>query len=409
MTVTTMINTSLLVLMCLTSARSEGTDSCTLLAESGGEAQLGLIQKKHATEKRIDLDGASPKQGPKPASGAAASLDEEGYQIVASQCCHHEMAEYIRRVVHNDGFQVCNEGGLQGTVPFYTCQKGPRTYAALVADILRNSASKCPWVGRAGVDCPMMNEDCPQFPFTEPEDCGCTRGDSFNINFFESVVTHSNLGGVGPDSGAEELRYTNIGTVNGAVVDLKVTAAGDYQKAGTNNGKNEKYGRINVLGGHSGDMTFTIVASGTDNEVEIGEIHFTILDIDTSTLGRMQEKVYISGFHSFSIDLDTEFQIERADDGRTLFSASHHGHGCDNPTDPEQLGQVTCPDPSNPGNTHVVDQSKRAVMVVYQNVASWTVTFSATCDLNIGGSEDCSSGRNFFFAGTSSLESRCQA
>merc|ERR1719261_1828935 len=110
---------------------------------------MGLLQTKHkkASVKLNSTHAAGSGKKQKPATGASASLDEEGYAIVAAQCCHHEMAEFIRRVVIHEGYQVCNEGGLQGTVPFYTCQKGPRTHTALVAEILENSASDCPWVG----------------------------------------------------------------------------------------------------------------------------------------------------------------------------------------------------------------------------------------------------------------------
>lgn len=66
-----------------------------------------------------------------PATGASAALTETGYLIVSGQCCNYEMSEYIRRVAFDNGLQVCNEGGLQGVTPYYSCTYGPKSLSEL--------------------------------------------------------------------------------------------------------------------------------------------------------------------------------------------------------------------------------------------------------------------------------------
>jgi len=49
------------------------------------------------------------------------------------------------------------------------------------------------------------------------------------MNFSTSTVMHSNLGGQGPDDGAETLVFANIAVQDGVAVDLVVTAGTPYE------------------------------------------------------------------------------------------------------------------------------------------------------------------------------------
>ena len=72
------------------------------------------------------------------------------------------------------------------------------------------------------------------------------------LNFSIATVTANNLGGRGPDSGAEEIRYqgiTNAGNeADGGPVDLVITElSGEYHcKICTNNGISGDFGMINM-------------------------------------------------------------------------------------------------------------------------------------------------------------------
>lgn len=59
-------------------------------------------------------------------------------------------------------------------------------------------------------------------------------GTGFNLNFYTSQLTQSNLGGFGPDSGEEVLRFSNFGqSANGESVDLTVSVGSGYEAYNT--------------------------------------------------------------------------------------------------------------------------------------------------------------------------------
>jgi hypothetical protein len=53
--------------------------------------------------------------------GASASLDEAGYLAVAKTCCNLEMEKFVRRVIASLDLDVCDDDGVKGFVPWFTC------------------------------------------------------------------------------------------------------------------------------------------------------------------------------------------------------------------------------------------------------------------------------------------------
>jgi len=378
-----------------------------LLPEIGNVAQFASF---HTADGRVNRSAL----GSVPATGAGVPLTEKGYNIVAMQCCNWEMSEFISRVVTDMGYKVCGQGDLLGITSWYSCERGPKSLAELQAEIIGNAVSECPWVATKDASCPTKPATCPVFPGNVSLDCGCSRGDSFNIDFFQSTVGHSNLGGLGPDAGSEDLRYTNIGTFNGDVLDLVVSADSNYKSSNPNStGKRGKFGTINVLGGASSEMTFSIVKTGTSTPVELAELAFTMHDIDQSKAGKMVESIFVKDFNAFVMDKGVEYVVDYTAAGQTFFQSRIHGTGCDNPSDPDALGPVTCkydanaPTPPGPGY-QTIDQRKRSLMLVFKKVSVFKVTMDVTC-VGVFGDTDCKKGRNFLFSGSSSLKDRCAA
>ena len=69
-------------------------------------------------------------------------------------------------------------------------------------------------------------------------------------------ISQNNLGGEGPDTGAEELRFKNVGSYGGSKIDLVVTAIENYTVF--NNGQNrinKKFGQINLPSQGSSNST----------------------------------------------------------------------------------------------------------------------------------------------------------
>jgi len=351
-----------------------------------------LLQKKRVVQSlssKVLEEGSKKFVSNLNPSGAAAPLSEDGYAAVADRCCQAEMLEFIRRQVVNQGFEVCNEDGLTGIAPWHSCSKGPQTFDALTADLLKDSADRCRWLAPTG-SCAARPADCPEFT-TEPipPDCSCSRSKAAHLDVFASNLTHSNLGGVGPDTGVEELRYSNAGTSSGGVpFDMVVTVSGPY-KGGAANGKNGKFGQITIkcndppsIFAGPGDFTFSFVKPGTNTPVVLEEVHFAIFDLDgVSTSG--WEFASSTGYKGYVTDVTPSVVASRLPGGGTQFTSAKERRNIPNPSDPNTLNQ---------------EQRRNSVMYFYTDVSSFGINF---------GIEGCKTGRNLFFSGTSALNDRC--
>lgn len=92
--------------------------------------------------------------------GARVSISEEGFEEIKKLNCRKEMSEFARRTVADMGLEICQEGGLQGTVGYYFQASSKKTFDDLKMDIKAGSASECPWVGKEGY-CPPLAPTCP--------------------------------------------------------------------------------------------------------------------------------------------------------------------------------------------------------------------------------------------------------
>jgi len=369
---------------------SEG-QSC---AESPHMQAQALLQKKrvvNAHSAKVVEEGSKVVSNINP-SGAAAPLNEDGYAAVADRCCQAEMVEFIRRQVVNQGFEVCDDDGLMGIAPYHSCAKGPQTFDALTANLLKDSENRCRWLAPTGA-CAKRPADCPQFT-TEPipPDCSCSRSTAAHLDVFAATVSHSNLGNVGPNTGAEELRYSNAGTSSAGVpFDMVVSAfPGSYQGGGSLNGKNGKFGQINIKCNDPpstfagpGNFTFRFVKPGTDTAVVLEEVHFAIFDLDGVATGGGFEFASSTGYKGYVTDVTPSVVASRLPGGGTQFTSSKLRKNIPNPSDPDTLNQ---------------EQRRNSVMYFYTDVSSFGINF---------GIEDCKYGRNLFFSGTSALNDRC--
>jgi len=376
-----------------------GDQSC---AESSDIQAQALLQKKHVVKSHSSLvleQGSKVASNVNP-SGAAAPLDEDGYAAVADRCCQAEMVEFISRQVLNLGFEVCGEteNGLRGIAPFHSCEKGPQTFDKLTSNLIQDSADRCRWLAPTGT-CTEKPADCPKFTTAPiPPDCACSRSRAARLDMFSSTVSHSNLGGVGPDTGVEELRYSNAGTsADGVPFDMVVTAVGGtdgkngaYTGHGSTNGKNGKFGQINIkcndkpsiFAGPS-DFTFSFVVPATNTPVVLEEVHFAIFDLDGVDTGGGWEFASSKGYKGYVTDGTPSVVASRLPGAGTQFTSSKEKRNIRNPTDPDNLDS---------------EQRRNSVMYFYSGVSTFQITF---------GIEDCKHERNLFFSGTSALNDRC--
>jgi len=220
-----------------------------------------------------------------------------------------------------------------------------------------------------------------------------------------SGVAQNNLGGRGPDSGDEEIRYQRVGMrpPGSRPFDLVVRAKGSYESnaAHFKNGLHGSFGLVNIDAPSDASLIFSFEDSQTREPVVLDKFHFTFFDIDQSRKEDVpwftQEQLFVDGFASYTLVPDTEVAVAKGHGEGALFSSTKYGNGCDNPKDPMKLGNVTCP------NDHVVDQRKRSVTFRFENTSVFNAKISATCQKH-----NCSP-RNFLFAGSSSIAWGCEA
>jgi len=188
------------------------------------------------------------------------------------------------------------------------------------------------------------------------------------------TVTQNNLGGVGPDAGAEEIRYGNAAVVNGRAVDLVVTTDGDFAtNKASKNGNAGQFGILNVKCGTSVTVNMKVVDSENGQPVTLDTVAVTWYDLDEGKKEKGRASVTACGSTGAIVSENTELVVKREGQCSTSTS-SVAGTGKDNPTSPHTLDSV---------------QIARAVTLPFKGVSEWTSTLSLAPGHK---------GRNFLFA-----------
>ena len=130
----------------------------------------------------------------------------------------------------------------------------------------------------------------PPPPSPPPPPCDPTAGPvdrGFKLNFGElagASITHNNLGGVGPDTGDESTKFSNVGTVAGKQIDMVVKINTDdtdtkYLNHVTDgnqsnwdrdpqNKLNGNFSQINIKADHQAEVEFCFYSGGQQFELE---------------------------------------------------------------------------------------------------------------------------------------------
>lgn len=151
-------------------------------------------------------------------------------------------------------------------------------------------------------------------------------------------VSQNNLGGAGPDSGAEEIRYSKAAVINGQTVDLVIKADGLYTPFKTSrNGNNEGgFGILNLKCGSSTTMLFSVVDSDTGAPVTLDSVAITWYDIDEGKKSKGRESVTVCGTSGAIVSDTNTLTMSATGDCHTATS-SVAGTGKDNPSSPYTL------------------------------------------------------------------------
>jgi len=203
------------------------------------------------------------------------------------------------------------------------------------------------------------------------------------LNFSTAIVSHSNLGGQGPDDGAETLVFENIVVQNGVAVDMVVTSASPYfPNAALKNGiHGGLFGLINVAVNSAVDLTFRFV-DRQGAPVTVDPFFFTLYDIDQGMDHASRESVTARGFSEYRVAEETELRIEVLGDDSATFTSSLRGGKVDNPTHPMALTNA---------------EKERTVVLKFPATSEFSLSFSES------DYADEEQGRNLLFSGPSSM------
>mmetsp|Transcript_39553 Transcript_39553/g.86386 ORF Transcript_39553/g.86386 Transcript_39553/m.86386 type:complete len:438 (-) Transcript_39553:290-1603(-) len=208
-----------------------------------------------------------------------------------------------------------------------------------------------------------------------------------DLIFMHSVVTHSNLGGAGPDGGEEKLVFSNIThTKEGKPINLVVTALTDFSCAvPERNGvkKDGDFGVINMRSDSSTKFLFSLIDDESGKPAPIEKFHFTVFDLDTGK--REVESISATNATQYWVTNDTELTVYYdTDTGGAKFTATKPGTGKDNPVMPFLLTK---------------QQMARSVTFLYLDKSEFVITYTIT------GKGDP---RNMLFAGRSRVSSESE-
>jgi len=207
-------------------------------------------------------------------------------------------------------------------------------------------------------------------------------GHQAGLDFSHATLAHNNLGGLGPDVGAAELRFNNVTMVNGRSVDCVITNTSRYIRTWT--GAPRFTGNIffiNVQGGNYVDLRFRLVDHQSGEPVMLERFYFSSFDADRGRYG--SEWVKADSFQAYYVTPTTQVKVKAFGNSR-VFRATKRGGLLDNPSDPFQLTQV---------------QADRTVAFLFTYTSEFSLTLGVTSTRWWSLSNFV--GRRFLFAGTS--------
>ena len=175
-------------------------------------------------------------------------------------------------------------------------------------------------------------------------------GTSLKLDFDTATIVQNNLGGYGPDNGAEELRFDGVGSKGDQDVNLVVTAVSGYVAFNTESTfLNGQFGQINLLKGQEALLSFCFEDASTGEAVIADEFTLSLHDFDdaaTKTDPRVTygvERLVAAGMTQYKVSTSfdppvaTQLDITEFSDGSVQFAGTEAGVGGDNAQDPNDL------------------------------------------------------------------------
>ena len=219
------------------------------------------------------------------------------------------------------------------------------------------------------------------------------------------TILQNNLGGQGPDTGAEELRFGSVGSFAGRPFDLvfKTTGVGEgggadgsYVRGDAGNGcpKGSSFGKIVLRRGQKAGFTMTFRDSETNDPVVLPAFRFAFMDIDAGTSRVWQEHVFVTGHKGYTLDDNTYLAVRNGNEGGmdgvwVASTDAYHSSSADNPSDPQAL-----------------TETQRRLTVTFEFLSTSQVHFTLQSGRPGDNTKDNKQG-SFFFSGSTNMIAPC--
>ena len=218
---------------------------------------------------------------------------------------------------------------------------------------------------------------------------------------FEGACTRTlqnNMGGQGPDTGAEELRFGNAGVFNGRPFDAVIETVGSYVKGNGDNGcgASGKFGKLVMRRSQEASFTMTFRDSVSGEPVTLPAFRLSFMDIDAGSNNAWKEQLSVRGFHEYTLEEHTYLTTTAGQGSASSdlwFSStpaySPASTSADNPTDPQAL-----------------TETQRRLSVSFVFLSRSQVSFSLRSGRTMDEKNDRWQG-SFFFTGSTNLVTPC--
>jgi len=366
------------------------------VAMAGADADLGdEIFKEECGDSGVSLLQVN-------AHGRKADDVNEGFEaLMAGYMDETDPGEFCASGVR--GGRACC-GSRCGTCGGEGCQNRPGG-AACCSSQVQTRNRRC--IGARDTNCMIPREARPTVSPTIDDEYTvesmqiCDGGRSLDLA--HATVSHSNLGGAGPDAGDETLVYSGVFPNTDMVIKASSLYTPNVLNANggvLHNGLHGGFGVINMACDGTVDLEFSFVDTTSGEAVSPAPFLFTWFDSDHGMAHESREAITVSGFSSYHLSdmssLDvvevnqalTETALAQGN-GKASFTSTMRGGKVDNPLTPAHLTRL---------------QEERTVALLFTGKSSFTVTLAETGYAN-------PQGRNFYFSGSSAMvcpdDARC--
>merc|ERR1719502_831025 len=86
-------------------------------------------------------------------------MNSEGFEEVVDSCCFDDMKDFVRRLVGEEGYKICDEGGLNGFVPFFSCSN-KTSLLEMKMQMKSGTEGACPWLAFMDGECRAPADEC---------------------------------------------------------------------------------------------------------------------------------------------------------------------------------------------------------------------------------------------------------